>query len=104
MSTITIVERPQIDRDFRPGKKDASTVPSFPIIDSAMLVVLMNRIHEQRSRGLLTRREWREEQAEAIDRCVPGDTRDMYLRLLDTATDPYVQKPKSTLASSLVGV
>lgn len=101
MSTITMERDAQ--HDFRKGGKD-EVKAAFPIIDSAMLVVIMNRIHEQRSRGLLTRKEWREEQVEAIDRCVPGDTRDMYLRLLDTATDPYVQKPKSTLASSLVGV
>lgn len=85
MST-NVIERPA-QRDFRPEGKDAPTAPAFPIIDSGTLVMLMSRIHEQRSRGLITRDEWVEEQREAINRTVPGDTRDMYQRALDVVID-----------------
>lgn len=76
----TVVER-DAQHDFRPGGKDYT--PGLPVIDSGTLILLMNRLNVQRSRGLLTREEWIAEQREAINRTVPGDVPDMYRRILD---------------------
>lgn len=112
MQTLTrahhdvIVER-DADFDARPGGKDHQPA-AFPIIDSGTLVMLMNRIHLMRSRGLITRKEWMEEQREAVNRTVAGDTRDMYQRQIDalrpSADDPYQPAPKGTLVGALVGL
>ena len=69
-------------RDYSPGGIDAQSA-SFPIIDSAMCIQVMQRIHTQRSRGLVTRDEWIAEQQEIIDRTVPGTVRDTFQRSLD---------------------
>jgi len=77
----TVVER-DAQHDFRPGGKDYQH-GALPVIDSGTLVMLMNRLDVQRSRGLLTREEWIAEKQEVINRTVPGNVPAMYQRILD---------------------
>lgn len=98
MLTQHINAAPHSRKDYTPGGLDGKRV-ALTIISSSQCSEIMSRLHEQRVRGLLTVKQWRDEQHEVLSRTVPGHVRALFEKAL---SDVEADRPTSGLYGALV--